>query len=91
MFSFALFCQWSYSHIGAGAEGNHPDGRNVGFFDRHVEWLDEAQFQDHLKWQYAEFMEAVAAARKEGETVKLDDKRIKAFFTDVDLAEAEEE
>ncbi len=72
--------------------GNHPGGRNVGFYDGHVEWMAEVEFQAMLERHHAEFVEAVEAAKANGHPGGDADMDVaKAFFTDADLAEAEEE
>ncbi len=63
-------------------KGNHPGGRNVGFFDSHVKWYDEAEFQEMLDNQFRRLNDALNQARERGEAVDVDMKAVNAFFTD---------
>lgn len=62
--------------------GNHPGGRNVGYYDSHVEQHDEAAFRQELARSLQSVKEAIAKAEKEGRKLSFDMKVIEAFYND---------
>lgn len=63
-------------------KGNHPGGRNVGHFDGHVKWYDEADFQQALARSYKGIKDGIAWAKKQGRKISVDMKKLEAFHHD---------
>jgi len=66
---------------------NHVVGRNVGYLDGHVSWIEERAFAAELERSLKSVTLAIEGARKQGKNVQVDMKRIEAFHHDQPMPE----